>query len=206
MTVHSSIRIIRCRIDLARWRQRTPSVDKVRPAVCVVCGVASRPAGGPLCVYGHGLRERQVRGPEAPCEAPRDRTIDARRYQCQRCPTIMIVVPREVAPRRHYAATAIALALVLYGLCERSHAEVRGVVSGDAVVGVRAERRWHTLGRWIDAVAERRLFPSLPAMPVGQGRRAVAARAAMAIGAHAPPSLGEGALERRAFAGGARMP
>lgn len=116
-----------------------------------------------------------------------------------------MVLPCECVPRRHYGATAIALALALYGLCAKSHAQVRAAVSCDAVVGVCAERRWHTLGRWIDAVGERRLFASLPSMPVAQGRRAVAARAAMAIGAHAPPSLPEGALAERVFAGVVQM-
>ena len=128
-----------------------------------------------------------------------------RRYECQRCPTVMIVVPAETVPRRHYAATAIAFALALYGLVGESHAEVRARVSPSKVVGVAAERRWITLSRWIDATRSRDLFATLPAMPAGQGRREVAARAAMAIGAHAPPSLQTGAPAERAFHGAAHM-
>lgn len=103
-------------------------------------------------------------------------------------------------------ATAIALALALYGVGQQSHAEVRAAVSSDAVVGVSAERRWCTLSRWIDAVAEGALFPAVPAMPDKLPRRAIAQRAAMAIGAHAPPSLPEGAPQLRAFVGAAQMP
>jgi hypothetical protein len=116
----------------------------------------------------------------------------------------LIVVPCETAPRKHYSATAIALALALYGLCGRSHAEARRAVSPDAIVGVSAERRWCTLARWVDAVADGALFPGVPAVSVGD-RRGIAGRAAMAIGAHAPPSLREGAPEVRAFVGAAHM-
>ena len=118
----------------------------------------------------------------------------------------MEVVPCETAPRRHYAATAIALAIALYGLGGRSHAEVRERISPAKVVGVSAERRWCTLARWIDAVADRRLWPQLPALPPELSRRERAARAAMSIGAHAPPSLQTGALPERAFVGAAQMP
>jgi hypothetical protein len=131
--------------------------------------------------------------------------IVARRYRCRHCTAVLIVVPRETMPRRHYAATAIALALVLYGTCGQSHAQVRAAVSSDLVVGVRAERRWATLSRWLDAAADRRIFGGLPVVPQGIGRRAVAARAAMAIGAHAPPSLPEGAPVLRAFAGAVHL-
>jgi hypothetical protein len=174
--------------------------------VCVVCDAAARPTGGGLWLHGHGLRWRQVRGPRAPGDPPRDCVIQARRYECQRCHAVLIVVPCEIAPRRHYAATAIALALALYGALGQSHAEVRAAVSSDGVVGVCAERRWCTLARWIDAVAERALFSALPPMSTAQCRRAIAGRAAMSIGAHAPPSLAEGAPELRAFVGAAQMP
>ena len=197
--------MIRSKISVKSWLARTPTVDEARPATCPVCGAAARPAGGRLGLHGHGLRDRQHRGPPSPEEAPRAPVILSRRYDCQHCPAVLTVVPSETMPRRHYAATAIALALTLYGVRGQSQAEVRAAVSGDAVVGVSAERRWCTLPRWIDAVAERAIFESLPAMPTGQGRRAVAERAAMAIGAHAPPSLPEGASELRAFVGAAHM-
>ena len=188
-----------------RWSQQTPPVEDVRPASCPVCHAASRPAGGPLGLHGHGLRSRQLRGPPAPGAPPGDCVIQARRYACQHCPAILTVVPCETVPRRHYAATAIAFALALYGVCNQSHADVRAQVSPSKIVGVRAARRWSTLSRWIDAVAERALFTQVPAMPSRSPRRDVATRAAMAIGAHAPPSVQTGALEVRAFLGAAQM-
>lgn len=140
-----------------------------------------------------------------PGASPCDRVIEARRYACQECPAVLTVVPRETVPRRHYAAPALALALTLYGLCGQSHAEVRAALSSDAVVGVHAERRWCTLSRWIDAVAERTLFATLPVMQATQGRRVIAGRAAMAIGAHAPPSLQASAPAERAFFGAVHL-
>jgi hypothetical protein len=131
--------------------------------------------------------------------------VMARRYRCQRCSAVVVVVPSETVPRRHYTACAIAFALALYGVCTQSHAEVREQVNPSKIVGVAAERRWSTLGRWIDAVAERALFEAVPAMPSGLPRREVAARAAMAIGAHAPPAVQQGAPEVRAFVGAAQM-
>jgi hypothetical protein len=131
--------------------------------------------------------------------------IQARRYDCQHCPAVITVVPCETAPRKHYAATAIAFALGLYGIGAASHVEVRTQVSSSRVVGVSATRRWVTLSRWIDAVSARDLFAPLPAMPPDRPRREIARRAAMAIGAHAPPSLQTGSLAERAFFGVAHM-
>ena len=148
---------------------------------------------------------RQLRGPPRPGEAPGGLSIPVRRYACQRCRAILTVVPAETAPRRHYAATAIALALALYGLCRQSQAQVRAQVSPSETVCVEAEHRWCTLSRWIDAVATGALFPIVPAMPSGLGRREIAARAAMAIGAHGPPSVQQRAPEVRAFLGAAQM-
>lgn len=198
--------MIRSAISVKQWLLRTPTVDEVRPSRCPVCGAASRPAGGLLGLHGHGLRSRQLRGPLSPEAPPSDSEVQAHRYACQHCPAILTVVPRETVPRRHYAATAIAFALGLYGLAGASHAEVRAQVSTAKVVGVCAERRWITLSRWIDAVAARALFAALPAMPSDHGRREVAARAAMALSARAPPSLQAGALAARAFLGAAHMP
>ena len=199
------MRVIRSQISVKTWLHRTPTVDEARPARCVGCGAAARPAGGGLALWGHGLLRRQWRGPLTAGGAPISAALLVRRYDCQRCPAVLTVVPCETAPGRHCGATAIAFALALYGVQGQSHAEVRAAVSSDTVVGVCAERRWCTLPRWIDAVAERDLFPAVPAIHADQPRRVIAQRAAMAIGAHAPPSLPEGAPALRAFVGAALM-
>lgn len=198
--------VIRSRISVNTWLKRTPTVDEARPAACVDCGAAARPAGGALMLHGHGLRDRQLRGPPTAQAPPAAAVIACRRYRCQRCAAVHVVLPSEAVPRRHYAATAIAFALALYGTLGRPQHVVRAAVSAVSVVGVSALRRWRTLPRWIDALAARALFPSLPPMPRGEARRTIAARAAMAIGAHAPPSLPEGAPQVRAFVGVVHMP
>ena len=50
-------------VDVKCWRSRLPTVEEARPARCPVCGAASRPAGKALAIHGHGLHERQLRGP-----------------------------------------------------------------------------------------------------------------------------------------------
>jgi len=42
--------------------------------------------------------------------------ILARRYQCQPCGAVVLVVPRGILRRRLYSAGAIALALALWGV------------------------------------------------------------------------------------------
>ena len=198
--------MIRSAISVKSWLRRTPTVEEVRPARCVGCGAAGRPTGAPLGLHGNGLRGRQLRGPPGPDAPAALVVVPVRRYECQHCPAVLVVVPCETVPRRHYAATAIAFALALHGLCDQSHVEVRAQVSPSQVIGVSAARRWCTLSRWIDAVADRTLWPAVPAMPTELPRREVAARAAMAIGAHAPPTAQRGAPEVRAFLGAAHMP
>jgi hypothetical protein len=180
--------------------QEQPSVDDVRPAACVVCEAAARPLGARLVLHGHGLRARQLRGPPLPTQAPTLVVIQARRFRCQRCHAVLVVLPHEAVPRRYYTRTAIALAVTLYGVVGLSHAATRQRVSPLATTGVSAERRWYSLVRWLCAIAERRLFPSLPAT-ADQPRRAAAARAALALGAQAPPSLFSASHEVRAFFG-----
>src|SRR4051812_15898103 len=104
-------RVIRSAISVKSWQRRTPTVDEVRPAACVVCGAAGRPAGAPLGLHGNGPRDRQFRGPPAPKEAPAMVVLPTRRYECQHCHAVLMVVPSETVPRRHYTAAAIAFAL-----------------------------------------------------------------------------------------------
>ena len=42
--------------------------------------------------------------------------IACRRYRCVSCGAILTVVPRGVAPRRHYGHAAIAMALTLWAI------------------------------------------------------------------------------------------
>src|SRR5688500_5280666 len=105
-----------------------PSPEEARPASCVVCRAAAREPGRPLGIVGHGVRNRQQRGPVAAAAAPSVTTILVRRYLCLGCDAVMTVVPREVEPRRHYSRPAIALALARLGLLGETAAAVRRAV------------------------------------------------------------------------------
>ncbi|MCG8422105.1 MAG: hypothetical protein MJE77_29630 [Proteobacteria bacterium] len=112
----SETRIVYCAVDIKSWLARTPSVDEVRPARCARCGVAGRPLGSKLGIWGHGLRERQLLGPLEPDGLPQRVDIKVRRYLCRHCKAVMVVVPRGVLPRRYYTGCAIALAMALLGV------------------------------------------------------------------------------------------
>lgn len=132
----------------------TPSVEAVRPATCPGCGAASRPVQGRLVLHGHGLRERQLRRVQALGEAPALLTIQARRYACQRCGAILLVVPLAVGPRRLFDLATIAFALARWladGVASRA---VREEVSPLCIVGDSARRAWGQLRRWRQRAVE----------------------------------------------------
>jgi hypothetical protein len=81
-------------------------------------------------LVGHGLRERQVRGPpDAQGEAV-VQVIRVRRYRCRRCGITLTVVPRGVVARRHFGAGAIGLGLLLWSVQGRPLRVVRETVGG----------------------------------------------------------------------------
>jgi hypothetical protein len=178
-----------------------PSTTEARPPRCLGCGAASRPHGATLVVHGDGTRERQVRGPPSATAAPELGTVRVRRFECQQCGVCMIVVPRELLPRRLYTACAIGLALTVWALMGATEAETRARVSPFAIVGATAQTRWITLRRWATDAGAGRLLSTARAPPAGFMRRQHAERAAAALVALAPPGL---TLDAAAFAGAAR--
>jgi ferredoxin len=177
-----------------------PSPSESRPSRCCGCGAASRPHGALLVVHGDGTRERQVRGPVDAQGRPELGTVRVRRFECQRCGACMVVMPRELLPRRLYTASAIGLALALWSLMGATEAATRVRVSPFAIVGVAAATRWMTLRRWATDAGAGRLFATSRAPPSGFVRRQHAERAAAALVALAPAGL---PLEQAAFVGGA---
>jgi ferredoxin len=177
-----------------------PSTSEARPPRCLGCGAAGRPLGGKLVVHGDGTRERQVRGPATATGRPEVITVHARRFECQRCGACMLVVPKEILPRRLYTASAIALALAVWALLGASEASSRARVSPFAIVGDAAYDRWITLRRWAADAGSQRLFATSRAAPPTYSRRQHAERASAALVALAPPGL---SIEQAAFAGGA---
>lgn len=186
-----------------------PSVDEARPGQCPVCAAASRPLGGKLNLWGHGLRERQLRGPQEPLGSPQTVVLLLRRYQCQRCSAILTVMPQGVVPGRYYAAPAIALALVLFALRKLPAAQVRKHTSPWRVVGDAAQDGWSTLVRWCRAAKKGALFalsfPDVRPCPADFTLRQVAERVALALCALAPPGPSGLSPEHRAFVGGGLM-
>lgn len=130
-------------------------------------------------LVGHGLRERQVRGPALPQGQPETRVIAVRRYRCQRCGGLTTVLPRGLAARRHYSASAIGLALCLHGIRGLSVGETRQRVCTWRA-GFETER-WTTLASWLAAVAEGRLFACVRRSPARASLRRQAERAAATL-------------------------
>lgn len=190
--------IVYSAIDVKKWAEKVPAVEAVRPGCCSRCGAASRPLGARLVLVGHGLRERQVRGPAEPQSAAQLRILLVRRYRCRLCGGLTTVLPRGLAARRHYSASAIGLALCLYGMQRRSLAETRRRVCAGRVSF--EPDRWTTLARWVASVERRRLFsrvrPSPPAFAVQERAERIAATlCGFAIGA--------ASLDAQAFDGAA---
>lgn len=172
------------------WAVGVPSVEAVRPARCPGCGAASRPVGDALGLHGHGLRQRQVLGPLEWGDAAQVRVVPVRRFRCTACGATCTVCPREVLTRRLYAATAIALALALFGLLSLPVARVRAQVSPWQVVGPGSVGRWCALAAWVRALPAGGLFGALPPCPEDWSPRRVAARVAAALAARAPEAVG----------------
>jgi hypothetical protein len=184
--------------EIKKWAEEIPSAERARPACCSRCGAASRPLGAAVVVVGHGLRERQVRGPRDAAEEPEIRTILVRRYRCRLCGGLTTVLPRGLSARRHYSASAIGLSLCLYGMQGLSLGETRRRVCPWRA-GFETER-WTTLSGWLTAIAEGRLLSGVRPSPSSFSLREQAERAAATLCALA---LEGGSLEARAFQGAA---
>ncbi len=158
-------------------------------------------------LWGHGLRERLLRGPLAPEGAPQDTVVAARRFLCRACGGVLLVVPRGVAAGRHYAAAVIAWAMALFGVVGLPPDEVRRRCSPDKVVGYAAAGRWATLRRWATAVRTGRLFARarIRLAAADKTPRQIAARAAQTLAAYAPPTARGGPVAVQAFLAGVQM-
>jgi hypothetical protein len=196
-------RLVQSEIRLKPWIAQTPTVAEARPAACPGCKAASCPVGGRIQIHGHGLRERQVRGPLGPGEKALTVGVPGRRYRCVVCGAVFLVVPREVLPRRQYSAEAIGFALALWGLVKATALAVRLQISPSSVIGFEAMTGWVTLRRWAKAVKNRCLFSSVPAAGPSATLRDVASLAATALAASADPTTRHLPLEQRAFLGAA---
>jgi hypothetical protein len=192
---------IPCDVDVKAWQEEIPSVSSVRPSHCPWCNAASQVVGEGLTLHGHGLRSRQQWGPAGPWAVPVAAEVTLRRYRCQRCRGVCFVGPRSIERRRLYSGPAMAWAVALFGLLRYAPAAVRQLTSPWRTVGHAAEGTWHTLRRWLRAVAQGRLWPHLRRSQVGASPRDVAERVAAGLCAQAPPHLAREPFEVRVFCG-----
>lgn len=179
-----------------------PGVDEARPRMCPGCG---QPAyeRGEVWMHGHGVVQRQQRGPEAPGKVALKREVSCRRYRCKACTAVLTVLPASALARKHFSGAAMALALALWGLCGWSAAQVRAVVGGRMASSGRP-RGWRTLERWARQVADGTLWASLESRAPGAPRQ-VAARAAQALCGQAPPWARTEGRPHQAFAGASHV-
>ncbi len=188
--------IVHPTLDVKTWIARPPSPEAARPGQCPRCGAASRPTGCGLGLHGHGLRWRAIFGPSDADTDPDRAWVLCRRYRCVvgACRAVILVVPRGVAPRRHYSLVAIAMAMTLWGIMTMPPARVRKriCVSSSTAWGT----EWSTLRRWAHGA---RALVDLPAAVFTL--REVAARVAQIAIGRAPPSLRAAPLVAQACAG-----
>ena len=194
----STPRIVHHALDVKGWLAAPPPPDGARPGSCPDCGAASRPPGGRIGLHGHGFRDRQLCGPPDAASPPRWMVIACRRYRSVSCGAILTVVPRVVAPLRHYGFAAFAMALTLWAIAREPVAEVRRRVSAWSIT-VETVTRWPSLERWARAARDAVGDASLSLI-------AAAARTAQVAIGRAPPSLRTAPRATQAFAGGSAMP
>ena len=116
--------------DVKHWlAEGPPPVEAARPARCPVCLSASRDDRRGLTMYGHGFRARVRWGPRAPALLADRTRVPTRRFQCQLCDAVLVVVPRGMVPRKRYSGPAIAFALALWALARLDEPEVFDRVS-----------------------------------------------------------------------------
>lgn len=150
--------------EIKRW-QTPPPVAQVRPTHCTWCKAASQPVGKPLVLVGHGVRERQLRGPLRPQGPPRLVVVFVRRFLCRQCDRTLTVGPEPRQRQRLYSASTIMLALVLWSLCGLGSEALRERLCPWAET---AAGSWTTLGHWVKAALQGRLWP-LAGTPLGKG-------------------------------------
>lgn len=195
-SVHTLIRFDR---PFKSWIDRPLDIHDLRPRACVGCGCVSGPRGR-LALHGHGVRERQQRGPADLGAPPKIVTLKLRRYICVHCHAVMTVAPALVR-RKLFSAFAIAWALALFGLLSEPASQVRARVSPWQVRGAAAASTWRTLHRW---AADAHALFGTPAASADTDLRRRAHRVSMALAARAGPTTRDVPIDHRAALGAAQ--
>lgn len=121
--------------------------------------------------------------------------VSGRRYQCQRCGCLMLVVPRDLSARRRYALASIALALAGFGLGESATSLRARLAPGSTF-----ETGWASLRRWVRAVAAGKLFRWIRGVSELCGR-ALAERVSAVLAEASGRDVNRASFEARVWAG-----
>lgn len=157
----SPLRFVDFGVDVKFWSEHPPDVATARPERCPACDAPGCDADGRVVLHGHGLRERTVVNPVGTGGVER-LELKLRRYECQRCKSIIVVGPQGLLRGRLYTALVIGLALWLWAVCQRSDVVVRACVCAVDYRGVSRPERWTTLRRWARAARDGELWSSPP--------------------------------------------
>ena len=136
-------------------------------------------------LHGHGVRERLVVGPTDRGGRPRVVVVVVRRYRCQGCGAVVMVVPRGVLPRLRYSLVAVVTALVAWGHEGRAGWRARAEVSPWSSSGDERLHGWRSLTRWVSGPLTMGLYVDATAPP-----RARAGAIATQLAALAPLPTG----------------
>lgn len=110
-------------------------------------------------MVGHGGRERGVWGPPAPEDTGQSCVVAQRRYRCRACGAVVVVRPQGLIGRLRYAATAVAMALRLWGREQLAGPAVRDRISPLPSGLYTRLHGWRQLPRWVRAA--HRLWPGV---------------------------------------------
>lgn len=191
--VSSTLVFVHPRLGVKECLEVVPDIGLVCPPHCPGCGAGSRPSGARVVLVGHGVRRRRLVWKTGRGNEMRQDRIFVRRFLCVLCGVTITVLPRTVAPRRHYAFDVIVWCLAVWGLGEATAYELRALFCDEPHLD------WPQLRRWAYGV------------PIGRRRgrgppRVEAMRVAQIAAGHAPPASREGtSLAQRAFLGAAYM-
>jgi len=169
--------IVHSDIDVKTWLLGLPTAEQARPACCPHCGRAGHALGQVVGLVGHGVRERQLRGPIEPWAPSTTVVLRVRRYRCRWCGHTVTVLPRGVVARRHYGGYAIASAFWQYGVKQRSIERTREIVAG----GNTFEPGWPSMRRWAQAAGRGELFGEVRPWPPNWTLRRQAERIATTL-------------------------
>ena len=151
-------------------------------------------------MYGHGRRVRGQWGPRSPALLADRKRLLTRRFQCQLCDAVLVVVPRGMLPRKRYSGPAIAFALALWALAEWGEPEVFDRVSVYPLSAYVVAQGWRSLRRWTGDAVAGELWSCLHGAGADCTWRQHAERIAAALTSFAPdPDVGS--LSARAFEG-----